>query len=412
MANTIITNQYIANKAVALVRNSNAFLTSVDRQYDPEFERTGTKPGQSIRIRQPVDYVLRSGAVASPQDTTTNSLTFTASSQIGVDMQFTSVDRTQFVERFNEIFITPAVNVVVGGLASATMSATEGQVSRMSVNWDGSGALVTPSRLTYLNARAALQNSAAPYSNYKSVVSPFSNASIVDGLAGSFNSQRMISKQYETGDMTDALGLEWISDQTVLMHTSGSLAASPTFTAGKGWTSGAVSGANQTGSTLTVSAMGGTLKKGDVIVIDGVFEINPVTKAASGKLRQFTVTADVAASATTIPISPGILVGNVQYGTVSASPANSAVIYSLVGPNVTYRRNLVYIPKAITLATVDLEMPGGGAEGARSNYDGISVRVVTMYDVTNDKNITRLDLLSGALVVKPDWCVVVPDPIG
>ena len=45
----------------------------------------------------------------------------------------------------------------------------------------------------------------------------------------------------------------------------------------------------------------GTLNKGDIITIDGVYGVNFVFKKTTGKLRTFVVTANVASGATSIP---------------------------------------------------------------------------------------------------------------
>ena len=86
IANQIITNAIIAKEAVRLYRNKNAFLRNVDRQYESSFARTGAKVGQSIRIRLPVDYTLRTGPTAIVQNTVENVMNLVVANQFGVDM--------------------------------------------------------------------------------------------------------------------------------------------------------------------------------------------------------------------------------------------------------------------------------------------------------------------------------------
>ena len=135
-----------------------------------------------------------------------------------------------------------------------------------------------------------------------------------------FNPQVKISDQYETGIISrDTLGFDWMYDQTTQVHTVGS------------FTAGTVNGGSQTGTTLTVNAITGTLNAGDVITIAGVYAINRLTGQSQGTLRQFVVTANVASGATSIPIYPAITPAPAAFNTVTASPANSATI-SLVMP--------------------------------------------------------------------------------
>ena len=76
-----------------------------------------------------------------------------------------------------------------------------------------------------------------------------------------------------------------------------------------------------------------------------------------------------------------------------------------------YRKNLAFSPDAVTLATADLEMPRGVHEAAREEFDGISMRMVTAYNIPTDQMITRLDVLYGYLWIRPEWVVAVGDAI-
>jgi hypothetical protein len=145
--------------------------------------------------------------------------------------------------------------------------------------------------------------------------------------------------------------------------------------------------------------------------------VNRITKQSTGELRQFAVTATVAAGATSVPIYPAIVPavgGNaVQYQTVTASPANGAALNPVaqLPANATYRKNFAYAPEAVTLATADLEMPKGVHEVAREEFDGVSMRMVTDYFIGTDQLITRLDVLYGYLWIRPEWACVVADQI-
>ena len=73
MANNLLTIGQITKEALAIFRNSNAFVANVDRQYDDQFARTGGKIGSTLRIRLPNDYTLRTGPTAVPQSTNESS---------------------------------------------------------------------------------------------------------------------------------------------------------------------------------------------------------------------------------------------------------------------------------------------------------------------------------------------------
>lgn len=405
MANSLLTISMITREAVRLWKNSNAFLQNIDTQYDDSFAQTGAKIGTALRIRLPNDYTVRTGAAASVQDTQEQSTTLTLATQKGVDISFSSLDRTMSLDDYSERVLAPAINNLAGDVAATIMAGSEGGVCNLVANVDGSNNILNPLAATFLNAGAALNINSAPLGSRKIVNDPFTEARTVASLSGLFNPNPAISKQYATGSMQQALGFDWMMDQTVIKHTVG------TFTAGL------VSGANQTGTTLVTGAITGTLKKGDIITLEAVNAVNRITKQSTGQLRQFVVTADVASGATSIPIYPAIVPGvggaAVQYQTVDVSPDSGAdvLLASQTKAGVTYRKNIAYAPQAVTMATADLELPKGVHEAARESFDGIAMRMVTAYNISTDQFITRLDILFGFLYVRPEWAVIVADSL-
>jgi hypothetical protein len=395
----------ITRVAVRLWKNTNAFLRNIDTTYDDQFARTGAKIGSQLRIRLPVDFTVRTGAAASFQDVSEQYTTLTMATQQGVDMSFPTIDLTLSVDDFAERYIAPAVNNLVGTVAANIMSGAEGGVCNY-VDNESAGAIITPNTLTFLTANAILDTQSAPMMNHRVVTNPYTDARVAGALAGLFNPVPEISEQYRSGGMKNALGLDWMKDQTVITHTSGSFSA------------GSVSGAGQSGSTLVTSAITGSLAKGDIITIANVNGVNRIEKQSYGQLRQFVVTAAVPSGSTSIPIYPPLipsangLVGGlpVQYQTVDSAPANGATI-SLVGPaSATYRKNIAFTPEMVTMTTADLEIPPN-VDFGRHEFDGVSMRMVRQYIIGSDQTATRLDMVYGYLYVRPEWGVVIPDVI-
>lgn len=403
MANSLLTINMITREAVRLWKNSNALLQNVDMQYDDSFAKTGAKIGTSLRIRLPNDFTVRTGPAASVQDTAEQSTTLVLATQKGVDVSFSSVDRTMSLDDYSERILAPGINNLAGSVAADLMSGSEGGVCNLVANVDGSNNILSPTASTFLDAGAALDINSAPSGRRKIVNDPFTQARTVATLSGLLNPSPSISKQYTTGKMYDALGFDWMMDQTVIKHTVGS------------FTSSAVSGANQTGLSILVTATVGDLNQGDIITFEDVNAVNRITKQTTGQLRQFVVTADVPAGSTSIPIYPALIPavgGNpVQYQTVDVSPDNAAAVAlaTQTKAGVTYRKNIAFAPQAVTMATADLELPRGVHEAAREAFDGVSMRMVTAYNVSTDQFITRLDILYGYLYVRPEWAVIVCD---
>lgn len=408
MANSLLTINMITREAVMLFKNSNLFIQNIDTQYDNMFARDGAKIGTSVRISLPNDYTVRDGAAMSIQDTTEQSTTLNLSTQRGVDVGFTSVDRTMSLDDYSERILNPMMNNLVGNIATTIMNGSEGGICNFVSNVDGAGNIIAATQEQYLLANATLTNNSASGDNRKIVLDPVSNARAVSGLTGLLNPSSEISDQYKSGQMKNGLGFRrWFEDQTVIKHTAG------TFTAGT------VNGASQTGTSIIVNAITGTLKKGDIITFSSgtaVNAVNWVNKQDLGTLRQFVVTDNVANGGTTINIFPAIVppVGgsSVQYQSVTASPDNGATITLASPAGATYRKSIAFVREAVTMATADLILPSKGiVEGARSVYDGISLRMITAYLPDTDVLATRMDVLFGWLYVRPQWLCIVADKV-
>jgi hypothetical protein len=213
-----------------------------------------------------------------------------------------------------------------------------------------------------------------------------------------FNPQPKVSSQYQSGNMLDALGFNIAMDQNCVGHTNGAATATN------------INGANQTGSNITVVAVaGGTLTKGSTINLPGVFAVNPQSRQSTGVLMDFVVTADVAAGATTIPVSPALVTSG-QFQNVSGSPTNTTPYAILGAASTAYGASYAYHDDAFTLAMVPMWTPPGNKgviDIAQLTEDGFTVKATTFYDGINDNPITRLDVLFGWAATYPELCVKV-----
>ncbi|OYV49152.1 MAG: hypothetical protein B7X10_02190, partial [Burkholderiales bacterium 21-58-4] len=269
MANTLLTLGGITREAIRLWKNSNAFVQNIDKQFDSSYEKVGAKIGSQLRIRLPNDYTVRTGQSTVLNNTSEVSTTLTVGTQKGVDLQFTSEDLALSIDDFSKRILAPAINNLAGAVAADVMSGAEAICNYVSKTT--SGAVVTPTANEWLSAGATLDLMSAPQGDRKALLTPRTQARTVQSLNGLFNPTGTISKQFVSGQMMGpALGIgEWMSDQTAIMHTTATFTAQPT-----------VNGANQTGSTLVVTATtGAAYNVGDVITIAGVHSVNRITKA-------------------------------------------------------------------------------------------------------------------------------------
>ena len=407
MANSLLTIDMITREAVRLFKNSNLFIMNMDTQYDGSFAIDGAKIGQILRIRLPNDYIVTDGPAMQLQSTTEQYTTLEVTSQKNVAVPFTTAERTMSIDDYSEIIMAPMINNLAGKVAQTVMTASEGGVCNFVSNVDGSGDIITPTSRQYLRANAILDNQGADAMTRRVVNDPTTDADMTNSLQGLLNPATEISAQFRSGMMKSGLGYDrWFRDQTVITHTSGTYDSL-----------GTVNGADQTGTSILVNAMTGTLVVGDIITFAGVNGVNRTTKQDQGTLRQFVVTEASANADTTIAIYPSLIPraadgSDVQYQTVTVSPGNGALVVMASKSGEVYQKCIAYAQKAITMATADLVLPRKAVEeAARAEYDGISMRILTDYLPNSDQLATRVDVLFGQRYVRPEWCCVVANSI-
>lgn len=414
MANTYLTIDMITAEAVMLFKNSNLFIMNMDTQYDDQFAIDGAKIGDTLRIRLPSDFIVTDGPALQLQDNTQQYTSLTVSSQKNVATPYTTAERTMSIDRYSELVMAPMVNALCGKVASTIMRGAEGGVCNLIANTDGAGNIISPTMDQFTGANAILDDQGASMLDRRCVQDPTSDSRTVSSLAGLLNPATEVSAQFRSGMMKSGLGFDrFFRDQTVIKHRTG------TYN-----NLGTVNGGNQVTSTsggnITVNAITGTLKKGDIITFANVNSVNRVTKESLETLRQFVVTDDVANGAVTVPIYPGLIPSTTfvaggpeqQYQTVDASPINGAAMLLVTPASGVYRKSLAYTQKAVTMASADLVMPKKAVEeAARTSYDGVSMRMLTDYLPLIDQLATRLDVLFGFKYIRPEWLCVIADRV-
>ena len=416
MANNILTPSMITRYSVRMFLNTNYLVQNVSRQYEDQFGIEGARIGAQLRIRYPNQYTVTDGPGLSVQDTIEQQFLLTVATQRHVDVAFTSAETTLDIDDYMERIVLPRVNALAANVAVQVMANTAPVVRNITANVDANNNILPVTDTPFALARAILEENSAP--NFgeqgirKVVLAPRSDARVQLALRGLLNPVDEISRQFNSAMMYEALQFRWFEDQSVVSHTTGSA------------TTATVNGANQTGNSLTINALSGTLNQGDVITIAGVNGVNRVNFQSLGVVAQFVVTAAAASGATTLSIYPpiippassapyaGLPYTPQQYQTVTASPANSATITPFANASVTYRENLAYAPDGITLVIAPLWIPPnekGVIASARHEYDTLSMRSLVTYEPTTDQPIDRLDILFGSGVPRPEWLVQVAD---
>ena len=397
MANSLLTPTAVTREALRILHQKLTFVGNVNRQYDDSFAKDGAKIGDSLKIRLPNQYTVRTGKTLDTQDTAENSVTLQVATQKGVDLNFSSADLTMSIDDFSSRIIEPAMAVLAAHIEDDALDMYKDVYNEISdVGATASFDLVQQVSKT-------LTDNLAPYSDRCLLLNTTDNYKLLADVKSLYHPDQNIRKQYREGLVANNIvGFQDVYESTLMpTHTTGSEAGADT---------GAdVDGADQTGASVTVDGtVTGTFKKGDIVTFTGCNRVHPETKEDTGQLQRFVVTADVDASYSSIPISPSIVTsGGTQ--NVSASPTDGGAVNKVesdgstaIGASADYTISMGFHKDAFAFATADLVMPKGVDFAAREVYDGISMRIVRDYDINNDNFPCRLDVLYGYKTIRPE----------
>lgn len=401
MANDTLTADIIAKEAVMILDNNLVYAKQVYRGYENEFDKkvNGYKVGETISIRRPTDFTVRTNATMATQDVTEGTVELKVDQRRGVDFEFTSQDLTLKISELSERVIKPAMIQ----LANSVDTYLAGLYSSVP-NWVGTSGQVVNSFADFAKAPERMDEMAIP-AERAAVLSPADHWGLLGSQTGLYM-QDVAKGAYRKGSLGEIGGVDTYMSQNVLTHTAGTR------------TNGAI---DQTLTTSTVSyatvkdtmtqtihmdgvGASGTVKAGDVFTIAGVFAVNPVTKARMPFLKQFVAVADATASSGDIDVVvyPALIwSGAFQNISTAATDLNDAVVTWHSAASAQDRQNLVFHKNAFALVSVPLVSPPGAVEVGRQSYKGTSVRVIPVYDGTNDVSKWRLDILFGAKAIDP-----------
>lgn len=400
MSNAIITPSMIAKEALMQLENNLVMGNNVHKEYKKEF----VKVGSSVSIRKPVKFVASDGATRVNQDVEEATTTFTVDKRKHVSWKFSTNDLTMSIEQYSERYIRPAM-IALANQVDADLCALYKNV----FNFAGTAG-TTPATFAALGGAARkLDECAVPDDGMrKLVLNPAARWSMADALKTTYN-PGIASDMVRKGLLGQVANFEIFGDQNIKSHTKGTATGTPLVNGASQNVTYAASTNGGTSQSLVTdgwtNSVTGIVKAGDKFTIAGVYSVNPISKVSTGNLQQFTILADANSGASTGPatltISPAIITSG-PYQTVDAAPADDAAITVLN----SYAANLAFHKNAFGLVTCPLELPDGAAFKARESDNGLSVRVVKDYDIANDDDIIRLDILYGTKVLYPEMACV------
>ena len=392
MANTLSVIDMVTREALRIAHEKLSFIGTIDRSYDASFAKNGGKIGDTLRVRDPNQYVRRKGSrVMSVQDQAESTQNVTVATQDGVDMKFNSAELTLSIDELSRRYIEPAVSVLVSGIEGDVLTS----VTKDVYNYTGTTTeIVGATDLDAVSqARAKLNRGLAPKDGIRCVqLDSVTMAAVVNGASSGtlalFNPAKDISKAFREGYIGRNAQATWYENDRTYFHVSG--ADHTTVTLNDSSIASGDSGFTMAGGTLTV---------GDTYTIANVYEVHPETKASYATLQQFTV---VTVATLDITFSPTIYSTGAKQN-VNALPVNGAAMTVYAGDGIDYQSNLMYHKDAFTFVTADLPIMDDAIRCVRRVKDGLSIRCWQGSDIRNDELLLRLDILYGYKTLRPAW---------
>lgn len=409
MSNTFKVIDMIAKEGLAIAHEKATFISTINRQFDDSFGKSGEKVGSTLRVREPNQYVRRQGSrVMDVQDQDETTQTITLATQDGVDMKFNSAelllntDNPSAVAAFSKRYIEPAMSVLVSGIDGDCLETA----TQQTYNVVGTAGTIVgaSSDTTALGlARARMNQGLAPKDMNRALqLDSITMASIVNANKGLFMPDSQIKKGFTEGFYgRSAMADFYENERTWALANSDDVTAS----------TNADAGVSNGGSIIKCYTLLPVAKQvvGSVFTVAGVYACHPETKASLGYLQQFTVlAADTGTAGTTV--SPTIYVSGAKQnvcdsaGAAIAVTAFDAQTMTFHGSaSTSYRQNLMYHRDAFTFVSADLPIMDDAHKCVVRKLDGLSMRVWMASDIRNDELLVRLDLIYGFKTFRPAW---------
>lgn len=441
MANQLATTQMLANKGLAVLRNDLVFASRVNRSYNDQFANKSMQIGATVNVRRPPRYIGTFGPNLNLEDTNQTYQPVSINYQFHVDAQFNMAELTLEMGDLQPNVVEPALAAVANRVDSDGLYYA---YQNTAITYGTPGVTPTSFKL-FSDAAAQLRYEGAPKGEMlSSILDPYTQSSMADALKGSFNPQAQISDIYRAGMVArKTAGSDWYEDANVPIWTSGALGGTPVLAGISAAAGGnAIMGSSwaQSGILKTsgwTAAAAPRLTVGDIIQIAGVFPVNPQSRSQYGRApKQFVVLAPggyAPMQGAATPGGPQFASATLTNGTFNAvtgvySSTSGGLLDITVGecvitggqfqnctttsaftgtPALTITggaaassqssQNILTCRDAFALAFVDLQLPMGveTAKRAKSDVDGLSIRVVSQYTINNDALPTRFDVAYG-----------------
>lgn len=405
--NKILTPDVIAKRGLKLLHQQANFIGQITRGYDDRYAKRGAKIGNTLRIRLPNRFKARDGTTYVAQPIEERSVSLSLTKQAGVDVDITSADLTTSLDDFEGRILKPAMTQVVAQMERDCLSMVESVYSHVVAVDDN-----------FLRSMLAcgerLDCNLAPRDDRRlGLLSPVDGTRALEGARGLYNPASRLSQQFKEGALGQTAGLKffvnthmpqpaWPSDGDE-QH-----AKLVDFIGGFGEIKASASG----DASVVSLSNAGDYQVGDLFTFPALPLVHPETKERLYYPYQGRVTAikgnDVTFEPKVVGATTALPDANVADAALpdkSGRDGKHQVKLFRVQAEHVATQSVIFHPEAFCLATADLVKPEGVHSASVERLDGISMRVLRLYEIKDDVFRCRIDVLYGYKLLRPELAV-------
>jgi len=408
MANSFINSDLLSKEAAAHFTLNNTFYGTANHSYDGMFTDRTYDAGDTINIRLSNFGKVQRGDTVIASDIVETSLPLTLQQLYSYPVAYTTEDLSTKIREntWKERVFYPGVNALIAEINKdiAALAALT------TYNYVGTPGTAISTFAAVDEVSAEMDEMAVPMANRYMALTPSNSSSLKSALQNSFNQtlNEGISLASRLGHLST---FDMFSEQLIATHSTYSGALGTPV----------VNGAVSSGNTIVLSGLTasitGIFKAGDVIEFDTdtLHKVDPISKSDTGRRMQFVITQDADSGiggACTITVSPSIIgdstnpnqnIINVPAVATNEIPNGAA----LLRPD-THKCNLAYTNESLYMVTPPLvQFEGVESSTFRDPKTGVSLRVSKTAEVLSNKNIMRIDILTGFLwIPSHTWRII------
>src|SRR3990167_1660263 len=295
MPNAFATVDWLMQESLDLLVNKLAIGAMFNKEVQREFERDFA-PGETVRVKFPQEYLIRSGLSFNAQNLKRRTTTVTCDQIFGVHFQWDAYEKAISLERGEAILSKEYIEPAAAQMAQEIESRCAEWATLHASNIVGDGTNPTSFDACSAAARQRLVELGCPMMGKERgiFVPPVVMRALKNAAIGYFNPVQDLNKQWRQGIVGSGDNFDWYESMSLYEHTIGTWDA-----AGVTVNDTVASGDTQITVTCTT---GDTFLAGNVISIANVLPVNPRTRRAFGTTaRQFRITTTTTGAASAAP---------------------------------------------------------------------------------------------------------------